>query len=214
MILMAGAYSLRQALLVRKMFPGETLRGEVLQRLLYGAFAITAALVLNALGFLNAEVWKLENQSIDDAVRPDGSIAEPSLFGLMLAQLAIIGGTMALVITVWRTIRHSSAELRAFTKASLLGVASKALQSLLLPFWLAAIGVGSVFGISSGIGLREIVRNTELLVGPPLFLAVELTFVWFVTKIGLWRATPSGDIPPLLQFLFRKRGADDNAGHS
>jgi hypothetical protein len=213
-IVLALTYSVRQAILVRRMFPGESLRSENLQRLLYGGFAITAALLLNSLGFLNQKIWEFENYNPDDVLRPGRVIEEPSLFGLVLAQIAIIGGTLVLVDTVWRAIRRGSSELEVLTKASILGVASRALQSLLLPFWLAAFGIGSIFGISSGVGLREIVRNTEFVVGPSLILAFELTFIWLVTKIGLWRATPSGDIPPLFQFLFPTVNSGDRSKKS
>lgn len=51
--------------------------------------------------------------------------------------------------------------------------------------WLATFGVGAIFDVSAGFGLRDIVRHVELLFGPPLVLSVELTIMWLVLMLIL-----------------------------
>jgi hypothetical protein len=144
---------------------------------------ISAVLVLNGVSYLKLRGIEFSMVMAQDVVLSDGTIAEPSQTDVLVGQLEVMLATLSLVVLVWETIRRTSGTLEGFNQAAQVQVLVAVAGKLMVPFWLATIGIGSVFGVSSGFGLKDVVRHTELLIGPPLVMSLELTLFWIVGKV-------------------------------
>lgn len=185
LLVVTSAYAVWQRSSLRRVLLGKPYSEEWF-RGLYGTGAMLGlALVMNAVSFMKLKGTEYEIAVAEGIMLPDGSYTEPSSSILLTGQLEILIGTFSLLILLWQTIKRKSVELSVFNRTGHLQVSKAVLQSLLLPFWLATFGVGSIFGVSAGFGLRDIVRHVELLVGPPLILSVELTIMWLVLRFIL-----------------------------
>ncbi|MFH0991611.1 MAG: hypothetical protein V1799_16515 [bacterium] len=152
----------------------------------YGAL-ISIVLVINAVSYMKMREFDMTMMMYQEVVMPDGTIGEPTSSGLFIGQLEVVGGTLSLLALVWGTIQRKVETLNPKDQTSTLQVMAAVTQSLLAPFWLATLGIGSLFGISSGFGLRDIIRHAELIMGPPLIMALELTAIWAFLKFGVTR---------------------------
>ena len=146
---------------------------------------MTAILVMNALSYLKMKGLEYEVAMYGEMMPMDRGGTESSEPNLLVGQLEVMAGTYTLVAIVWRAVRAKGKETARRGRAGLAVVMTGVIQKLLAPFWLAALGIGSVFGVSAGFGLTEVLSHVELLFGPPLILAVELTFSWIVLKFLL-----------------------------
>lgn len=144
---------------------------------------ISAVLALNGASYLKLKGIEYLRTATEDIPLADGTIAEPSATSLLVGQFEVIVATISLVVLVWGTIRSKGASLSVTDSTANLQVLAAVAEKLMVPFWLATIGVGSVFGVSSGFGLRDVVRHVEFLLGPPLIMAIELTLFWAVAKV-------------------------------
>jgi hypothetical protein len=144
---------------------------------------ISAVLALNGASYLKLRGIEYLMTPMNDIPLADGTIAEPSVTSLLIGQLEVIVATNSLVVLVWGTIRSKGASLSVSDRTAQLQVLAAVAEKLMVPFWMATIGVGSVFGVSSGFGLKDVVRHAEFLLGPPLIMALELTLFWIAMKV-------------------------------
>ena len=185
LLVATGAYTFFQRASLRRALLGRQINEEWF-RGVYGTGAgLSLALVMNAVSYMKLRGTEFEIAVAEGVALPDGTYTEPSSSILLTGQLEIVVGTFSLLILLWQVIKKQSSALPSFDRKGHVQVTQSVVRSLLLPFWLATFGVGSVFGVSAGFGLRDIVRHVELLFGPPLILSVELTIIWIVLRFIL-----------------------------
>lgn len=187
-----GAYTVWQRSALQRVLLGKQYTEEWFRGVFGTGAGLSLALVMNAVSFMKLKGTEYEIAVAEGVLLPDGSYAEPSSSILLTGQIEILVGTFSLLILLWQTIKKRSVELSLFNRTGHLQVLKSVLQTLLFPFWLATFGVGSIFGVSAGFGLRDIVRHVELLFGPPLILSVELTIMWLVLKVILKHESVTG----------------------
>lgn len=185
LLLATGAYTFVQRLSLRRAFPGKQISEQWFRDVFGTGAGFSLALVMNAVSYMKLKGTEFEIAAAEGIALPDGTYAEPSSSILLTGQLEIIVGTFSLLVLLWQAVKKRSAELSTYDRKGHLQVMETVVRSLLLPFWLATFGVGSVFGVSAGFGLRDIVRHVELLFGPPLILSVEMTITWLALKFIL-----------------------------
>lgn len=185
LLLTTGAYVLWQRAVLRKSLAGTQYQEEWFRGLIFAGAVFSLVLVTNAISFIKLKGIEYEIADAEGIVLPDGTYHEPPASALAAGQLEILVGTLSLLVLLWQTMKRKCLELSMFNRRGHLQIMSSVVQALLLPFWMATFGVGSIFGVSAGFGLREVVRHVEVLFGPPLILSVELTIMWVVLKIAL-----------------------------
>jgi hypothetical protein len=185
LLIATGAYTLFQRSSLRRTLLGRKVSEEWFRGVFGTGAGFSLALVMNAVSYMKLKGTEFEIAMAEGIALPDGTYAEPSSSILLTGQLEILVGTFSLLILLWEAIKKQSSALSSFDRKGHVQVMHSVVRSLLLPFWLATFGVGSVFGVSAGFGLRDIVRHVELLFGPPLILSVELTIIWLVLRIIL-----------------------------
>ena len=185
LLLVTVVYSIWQRTALKRSLMGKQYTDEWFKGVFFSGGGLSLALVMNAISFLKLKGTEYEIAAAEGVILPDGTFTEPSSSVLLTGQLEIMIGTLSLLVLLWQTIKKKSVELSVFDRTGHLQVLKSVLQNLLLPFWLATFGIGSIFGVSAGFGLRDIVRHVELLFGPPLILSVELTVMWLVLRFIL-----------------------------
>ena len=178
----AGSYSIWQRVRLARHYDS----GEFDEQWFQGVFGtgviMTFTLIFNAVFYLNVKGFEYEAAMSQEIMRPDGTIAQPDPPNLFFGQLEVMLGTYSLVALVWQTVQTKSRELSTRGEAGFRALMAGAIQALLKPAWLAAVGLGSLFGVSAGFGFTDALNHLEVLLGPPLILAVELTFVWLILR--------------------------------
>ena len=187
-----GGYILWQRMVLRNALTGKQYEEEWFKGLYFTGAVFSLALVMNAISFMKLRGVEFEMAAAEGIMRPDGTFEEPSTSALATGQLEIFVGTLSLLVLLWQTMKRKCLELSIFNRRGHLQIMTSVIHVLLLPFWLATFGIGSIFGVSAGFGLRDVVRHVELLFGPPLILSVELTIIWIVLKAILKNERDAG----------------------
>lgn len=152
---------------------GHPQRNDMMKYVLMPALIMTLALAINAIAFTGILYtdWMITTQEM--AYQPDGTIApNASKCTLLMKQLSILVGTTSLMFIVRRAILVDYSNIEESPKILGLKIQADMYKWLMLRHWWAVLGIGTVFGIMVGPGIA-------------LFLAVELTFMWFACVVGL-----------------------------
>jgi hypothetical protein len=189
LFLVAGCCVWWQRSSLKRQLAANRLDEEWFRALSMAGATISAVLALNGASYLKLKGIEYLMTPMNDIPLADGTIAEPSVTPLLIGQFEVIVATISLVVLVWKTIRSTGASPSVTDGTANLQVLAAVAEKLMVPFWLATIGVGSVFGVSSGFGLKDVVRHAEFLLGPPLIMALELTLFWIVAKVLVRGAT-------------------------
>lgn len=181
----AGLYTIWQRASLRNLFNDQEFDPESFQGMFRTGAIMTISLVINAITYMKTTGLEYEMALYDEVMMPDGTIAQVDPPNLLLGQFEVLAGTYILIAIVWRAVRVQGKESMGRGRRGQMEVMAEVVKRLMPSFWLAALGIGSIFGVSAGFGFTDVLNHAELLLGPPLILAVELTIMWLIAKFAL-----------------------------
>lgn len=166
MLALAGVCVWRAAVAARQVTAGREDAADCRRALVSAAAIMVLILLVNASAFISwIEIeWWMWQDHMDETGAP------PSRWTLVYDQFALLFGSAALMWLTVAAIRDKRAiecDVRLMGPTVMLIIVEK----LLPRFWLAALGVGAIFGVFAP--------------GAALLLAVELTLCWIIGRIGL-----------------------------
>lgn len=173
LFVIAGGYVFWQRALLKSIFEGNDFDPEWFQGIFRTGAIMTLAIVANAIPFLKTAGLEYEMALYEERAAPGG---------LLLSQLEVMAGTFALIAIIWGAVRAQGRESMGRARRGQMEVMAEVARRLMRPFWFAAFGIGSVFGVSAGFGLSDVFDHAVLLLGPQLLLAVELTIMWAMAR--------------------------------
>lgn len=185
LFLLAGSYTARQWVVLKRLVRDKPSGSEWFDGVFLTGAIMSLAMVMNAVPFLKSIAIEHEFGMSGEMMMGDGTMGRVDPPGIFWSQVEVLAGTLSLIAIVWSVIHRQGEEQISRGRRGQLEVIAAVSRRLLVPFWLAAFGMGSVFGVSAGFGLTGVLSHIELLFGPPLLLAAELTFMWLGARFML-----------------------------
>jgi len=137
------------------------------------AAILTLCLCANALAFVQHAFVSWEMDSQTEIWTREGTFAgfKADRLDLIIDQVNLFVGVGYPMWLIHGAVAFNHEDKDKLTKANVLHVIEDMLKRLIINYWWSLIGLGTFFGVTSGIGMI-------------FFLFIELVIMWGVIKIG------------------------------